>query len=105
MVLRCPIFGATQANSLRFSDEDVFDDPSRGMSVADDDAGSKYGEAGKTDITHGVFLHTHYSRILHNVAKCLRAPHFPTELRRRLHPAQDASQGPLQDNDIPKTFP
>src|ERR1700722_16956865 len=34
-------------------------DPGRGMSVADNDAGAKYGKAGKTDITHGVFLHAH----------------------------------------------
>src|SRR5260370_42669510 len=33
------------------------------MSVADNDAGAKYGEAGKTDITRGVFLHAHYSHI------------------------------------------
>src|SRR5258708_30551464 len=37
--------------------------PGRGMSVADNDAGAKYGEAGKTDITHGVFPHAHYSHI------------------------------------------
>src|SRR6202011_4088976 len=38
-------------------------DPGRGMSVADNDTGAKYGEAAKTDATHGVFLHAHYARI------------------------------------------
>src|SRR5580692_3051603 len=38
-------------------------DPGRGMSVADNDAGAKYGEAGKTDVAQGVFLHAHDSRI------------------------------------------
>jgi len=38
-------------------------DPGRGMSVADNDAGAKDGEAGKTDVAHGVFLHTHYADI------------------------------------------
>jgi hypothetical protein len=33
------------------------------MSVADNDAGAKYGEAGKTDITHGVFFHARHSNI------------------------------------------
>jgi hypothetical protein len=33
------------------------------MSVADNDAGAKDGEAGKTEMTHGVFLHAHDSRI------------------------------------------
>src|SRR5580692_10645056 len=45
-------------------------DPGRGMSVADNDAGAKYGEAGKTDITHGVFLHAHDSRIAKPAASC-----------------------------------
>src|ERR1700722_17019478 len=40
------------------------------MSVADNDAGAKYGEAGKTDVTHGVFLHAHYSRIAKPAASC-----------------------------------
>ncbi len=40
------------------------------MSVADNDAGAKYGEAGKTDITHGVFLHAHYARIAKPAACC-----------------------------------
>ncbi len=40
------------------------------MSVADNDAGAKYGEAGKTDVTHGVFLHAHYSRITKPAASC-----------------------------------
>jgi hypothetical protein len=34
-------------------------DPGRGMSVANDDAGAKNGEAGKTDVAYGVFLHPH----------------------------------------------
>ena len=33
------------------------------MSVADNDAGAKDGEAGKTDVAHGVFLHAHYTDI------------------------------------------
>jgi len=40
------------------------------MSVADDDAGAKYGEAGKTDITESVFLHAHYSHITKPAASC-----------------------------------
>jgi hypothetical protein len=40
------------------------------MSVADNDAGAKNGEAGKTDITHGVFLHAHDSRIAKTAAGC-----------------------------------
>jgi hypothetical protein len=35
------------------------------MSVADNDAGAKDGEAGKTDVAHGVFLHTHSIQNLH----------------------------------------
>jgi hypothetical protein len=31
------------------------------MSLANNDAGPKDGEADKTDITHGVFLHAHYA--------------------------------------------
>src|ERR1700733_328626 len=45
-------------------------DPGRGMSVADNDAGAKYGEAGKTDVAHGVFLHAHSSRIAKPAASC-----------------------------------
>ena len=45
-------------------------DPRRGMSVADNDAGAKYGKAGKTDITHGDFLHAHYSHIAKPAASC-----------------------------------
>src|ERR1700733_4820568 len=45
-------------------------DPGRGMSVADNDAGAKYGETGKTDITHDVFLHAHYPRITKPAASC-----------------------------------
>src|ERR1035438_6141615 len=44
--------------------------PGRGMSVADNDAGAKDGEAGKTDIAHGVFLHAHDSRITYPTARC-----------------------------------
>ncbi len=40
------------------------------MSVADNNAGAKYREAGKTDVTHGVFLHTHYSHIAKPAAGC-----------------------------------
>src|SRR3984893_6665327 len=40
------------------------------MSVADNDAGAKYREAGKTDITNGVLLHAHYSRIAKPAASC-----------------------------------
>ena len=40
------------------------------MSVADNDAGAKYGEAGKTDITHCVFLHAHDPRITNPAASC-----------------------------------
>src|SRR5580704_4064755 len=45
-------------------------DPGRGMSVADNDAGAKYGEAGKTGVAHGVFLHAHYPRIAKPAASC-----------------------------------
>ncbi len=40
------------------------------MSVADNDARAKYGEAGETDIAHGVFLHAHYSRIAKPAPSC-----------------------------------
>ena len=40
------------------------------MSVADNDAGAKYGEVGKADITHGVFFHAHYLRIAKPAASC-----------------------------------
>src|SRR4051794_32528246 len=33
------------------------------MNVADNDAGTKDGEAGKTDAAHGVFLHPHDANI------------------------------------------
>ncbi len=45
-------------------------DPGRGMSVAYNDAGAKDGEAGKTDIAHGVFLHSHYADISKPAASC-----------------------------------
>jgi len=38
------------------------------MSVADNDAGAKNCEAGKTDAAHGVFLHAHYAGIAKPVA-------------------------------------
>src|SRR5580704_4104888 len=44
--------------------------PGRGMSVADNDAGAKDGEAGKTDVAHGVFLHAHYADIAKPAAGC-----------------------------------
>ena len=40
------------------------------MSVAKNDAGAKYGEAAKTDITYGVFLHAHDSGIAKPAASC-----------------------------------
>src|ERR1700761_8123821 len=40
------------------------------MSVADNDAGAKDGEAGKTDATYGVFLHAHYADIAKPAAGC-----------------------------------
>src|ERR1700761_1727640 len=40
------------------------------MRVAHNDAGAKYGEAGETDTTHGVFLHAHDSRIAKPAASC-----------------------------------
>src|SRR5579863_6050628 len=33
--------------------------PCRGMGVPDNDAGTKDGEAGKTDVAHRVFFHAH----------------------------------------------
>ena len=38
-------------------------DPSRSVSIADYDAGAKYSEAGKSNITNGVFFHAHDSHI------------------------------------------
>ena len=40
------------------------------MSVADNDAGAKDGEAGKTDVAYGVFLHADYARIAKAAAGC-----------------------------------
>jgi hypothetical protein len=45
-------------------------DPGWGMSVANNDAGAKDGEAGKTDFADGVFLHTHYADISKLAAGC-----------------------------------
>jgi hypothetical protein len=45
------------------------------MHVADNDAGAKDGEAGKTDAAHGVFLHAHSTDITKpatGVASCSR---------------------------------
>jgi hypothetical protein len=44
--------------------------PGWGMSVADNDAGTKDGETGKIDIAHGVFLQAHDSRIAKPAASC-----------------------------------
>ncbi len=40
------------------------------MSVPDNDAGTKDGEAGKTDFAHGVFLHTHDAGLAKPAAGC-----------------------------------
>jgi hypothetical protein len=40
------------------------------MSVANNDAGAKDSEAGKTDFADGVFLHTHYADISKPAAGC-----------------------------------
>src|SRR5271163_3804158 len=40
------------------------------MSVADNDTGAKDGEAGKTDVAHGVFLHAHDAGIANPAAGC-----------------------------------
>jgi hypothetical protein len=54
------------------------------MSVADNDAGAKDGEASKTDAAHGVFLHAHDADSVENkviVMSSLEAPCFKLSLR------------------------
>jgi hypothetical protein len=45
-------------------------DPGRGMSVADNDAGTKDGKAGEADVAHGVFFHAHYTDIAEPATGC-----------------------------------
>src|ERR1700689_3733032 len=54
--------------------------PAWGMSVADNDAGAKDGEAGKTDVAHGVFLHAHDAGIAKPAAGCASCRRKQTKL-------------------------
>ena len=50
------------------------------MSVADNDAGAKDGQAGKSDAAHGVFFHAHYAYIAKPAAGCASCRRKQTKL-------------------------